>query len=222
MSQLEKLENWTLTHAFLMLAGTVAAVIWHQALPLVALAALSFGLLIYQHWDSWKAKGWYGGAANAVTSLRLLTLFFVLLAAPVLGLWPTAIIASAIQFTDLLDGYLARKWKLASPLGAYFDKESDAFYNMAFCLLLFFQGAPCWVFIIGIIRYVYVPFLYFFKEKNQAEKRFPWGVIIAVIIMWGLPIAYVLPLTYQVYLLAGLSVLIVFSFARSFYFMVIS
>lgn len=219
MNELTRLERWTLTHAFLMLAGSITGIILLNALPLVATAAFSFGLLIYQHWDSWKQKGWYGGAPNAITGFRVITLLIVLSISPIIGLWPTAIIISLVQFSDLLDGYLARKWNLTSLLGAYFDKESDAFYNLSFCMLLYFEGAPAWVFIIGMIRYIYVPVLYFFKPKDQKEKRFPWGVIIAVIIMWGLPMAYVLPPMYQQYLLILLSTLIVFSFGRSFYFM---
>lgn len=222
MNELNRLERWTLSHAFLMLTGAIIGIMLVDTWPLVLLGALSFGLLIFLHWNSWKEHGWYGGAPNAITAFRVITYLIVLLMQPDLGMWPTAVIISLVQFTDLLDGYIARKWNLSSLLGAYFDKESDAFYNLSFCMLLFLDGAPIWVFIIGMIRYVYVPVLYFFKPKDQKEKRFPLGVVIAVIIMWGLPIAYVLPAIYQIYLLGVLTALLVFSFGRSFYFMVIS
>jgi phosphatidylglycerophosphate synthase len=222
MGQQESLEKWALSHAFLMIIGTLSSILFHHSGPLNLVVVFSFCWLIARHWDSWKVLGWYGGAANAVTGIRIILLLVAMLLAPMIGMWPTAIFVSAVQFLDLLDGYLARKFKLSSMLGAYFDKEADALFMLVLSMLLFLQGAPLWVFIIGLIRYLYVPVVYFFKPKEQAEKRFPWGVIIAVIVMVGLPIAYVLPATIQPYLLFSLSCLIILSFGRSFYFMVIS
>ncbi len=102
------------------------------------------------------------GLANRVTLARgvLVALLAGALADPTLlsaqGPWLFALALVALSL-DGVDGWVARRTGSASPLGARFDMELDAFFILVLCLaLLLLDRAGPWVLAIGAMRYAFV------------------------------------------------------------------
>jgi len=71
----------------------------------------------------------YRQIPNILTSLRLLAPFFIIPAA-IAGNVPLAIgFGTIFGLTDLADGYIARKWKLTTELGADLDAVTDKIFT---------------------------------------------------------------------------------------------
>jgi len=107
------------------------------------------------------------GAANAVTAARAAIVALLLgvwgdaalmSAAPGAGLrWALAGLAAAAMISDGLDGWLARRTRLASEFGARFDMETDALLVLALALLVVATGqAGGFVLLSGALRYLFV------------------------------------------------------------------
>lgn len=107
------------------------------------------------------------GAANAVTAARAAAV------AMLLGVWGEAVlleatpgptmrwvlaaVAAVALAADGLDGWLARRARLASPFGARFDMETDALLVLALALLvLAVRQAGAFVLLSGALRYLFV------------------------------------------------------------------
>jgi len=100
------------------------------------------------------------GPANQVTLARLA---LVALLAALLGedaaplAWPIVGVATLAAVLDAIDGPLARRSGLASPLGARFDMETDALLILALALLAWQIGkAGGWIVAAGLLRYLFV------------------------------------------------------------------
>jgi phosphatidylglycerophosphate synthase len=215
------IERWSRGHALLLLLGSALALLSGSGWVLAGVALLSFGRLVHLNWEAWRSLGgWYGGPANAVTAFRMSLLLLLLGLAPYLEPWPLALLGAAAISLDGLDGYLARRYQVQSFLGEYFDKETDAFYVLAMCLILYQQGllGP-WILVVGLLRYVYVLVLFYFKPPERKEKRFAWGRVNAVVLMISLLVAVVTPEWFRTPLMLISGGVTVLAFARSFYLM---
>lgn len=104
------------------------------------------------------------GAANRVTLARAggaalfcgLALEPAMLADPAVA-WIATGAALALLVLDGLDGYLARRSRLASDFGARFDMETDALLILALAALAWGTGkAGIWVLGLGLMRYCFV------------------------------------------------------------------
>jgi phosphatidylglycerophosphate synthase len=104
------------------------------------------------------------GAANRVTLVRAggaaffcgLAVEPALLDEPLFA-WMATGGALSLLLLDGLDGYLARRSRLASPFGARFDMETDALLILALAALAWGTGkAGVWVLGLGLIRYGFV------------------------------------------------------------------
>lgn len=64
-----------------------------------------------------------------------------------------AVVFAVAAFTDWLDGYLARKWKVVSNFGKFADPLADKMLNMvAFVVLVALQLVPIWAVSIILCR----------------------------------------------------------------------
>lgn len=98
------------------------------------------------------AIGW----ANTVTTVRLVlavSLWTVTSSAS----WLLVGIATAAAALDAVDGPLARRSGRASPFGARFDMETDAFLVLTLSVLVWrFGKAGAWILAAGVLRYLFV------------------------------------------------------------------
>ena len=93
---------------------------------------------------------------NSITLLRILLIPVFILAYAGPSLQPS-ILAAAIfilaSLTDLLDGFLARRWGQITTLGKFLDPIADKFLVIAALILLVdFHRVPAWIVIIIIGR----------------------------------------------------------------------
>lgn len=150
-------------------------------LPLLlpVLAGGSFAILIWRFRFAWSAVGRFG-LANAVTLARL-TGVLMLFSAPPDSALVLVVAALALFALDAVDGFAARKLGLASEFGEYFDKEVDAFFLLAVCLMLYHgQRIGAWILIPGLLRYGFVLFLKWTKPPQPKERRNRFGIAIYV------------------------------------------
>lgn len=132
--------------------------------PIVASAVLvlTFGLVLrglaYHQFHKF-------GPANTVTAIRAAMVSLV--AAAVLFAemhradaavhWALAVLAALALALDGVDGYLARRFRQESELGARFDMEVDAFLILCLSAAAWQLGkAGPWVLLIGLMRYGFV------------------------------------------------------------------
>ena len=206
------------SHALVLLPATFLFVFTSFTVLLPILAALSFIRLFAL--QAQRRAGWsfLGEAANLVTLVRLLGVFAILIFA---NHWPEPLaagVALVILVLDGLDGYLARRLGTSSDFGAYLDMETDAFYVLCLALVLHQQEyLGWWILGIGLLRYVYFLILYGQKAPEQKEQRLWLARFIAVILMASLPLCWLLPEQWSVPLVATASLLVLYSFGRSFY-----
>lgn len=102
------------------------------------------------------------GLANQTTLLR--AGLVCLMCGPLLGAggaldagWPLIGLAGAALALDAVDGWLARRLRLASRFGARFDVEVDTLLLLTLALLVWQSGrAGPWVLAIGLMRYAFL------------------------------------------------------------------
>lgn len=113
------------------------------------------------------------GAANTVTLLRagIAALFAGLIGRPAPApawAWTMAALAIIALLLDGLDGWLARRGNMRSPLGARFDMEVDAFFILILAALVWqFGKAGIWILLSGMMRYGFVLLSYALPWLNQ-------------------------------------------------------
>ena len=101
------------------------------------------------------------GAANQVTMVRalLVALIAALIGEATLPAFARAAAAAAAIATvlDGVDGWLARRTRMASAFGARFDMETDALLIQVLAILVWQYGkAGAWVLASGLLRYLFV------------------------------------------------------------------
>ena len=165
-----RLKRWAEAHALVTLGATALALLGSSLWPLIAAAALSFAALVWGCRDGWPRPGRFD-PANTITAARLAGV----LALPVVGgtsPWLVAICALTLFALDGVDGWLARKLRLGSEFGEYFDKEADALLMLILCLLLFDSGRlGAWIVVPGVLRYGFVVCLMWMRPRALKERR---------------------------------------------------
>jgi phosphatidylglycerophosphate synthase len=101
------------------------------------------------------------GAANQITTARaiLVALIVGLIGEPHVPAVAGSAAAASLLVTmmDGVDGWLARRHRIASDFGARFDMEIDALLILALAVLAWqFEKAGAWVLLSGLLRYVFV------------------------------------------------------------------
>jgi phosphatidylglycerophosphate synthase len=125
------------------------------ALLFAAIMGLSIGFLQQHHPFA------RFGAANQITTLRAILVALVagLVGEPQRPAIAIAAVAASLTVVllDGVDGWLARRQRIASPFGARFDMEIDALLILALAVLTWRHGkAGGWVLASGLLRYLFV------------------------------------------------------------------
>ena len=200
-----------------MLVSTVAYLLTNNIWAIAIGGSTSFLFFILSNIKLWRQIAWYGGAPNWVTGLRLLLFLGLLFGHGQLTFLQIALIATLVISADGIDGYLARRLKQASYIGSYFDRETDAFFVLAMTLLIVDKGlAGYWVLIPGLMRYLYVVVLFYFKPPEKKENKSFLGKTIAVILMISLIACFLVRKDIYLPMLMISTLLILYSFGLSF------
>jgi phosphatidylglycerophosphate synthase len=101
------------------------------------------------------------GPANQITTIRamLVALVAALIGEPRFPIVAAGAAAASLVISALdgVDGWLARRHRIASSFGARFDMEVDALLILALAILVAeFGKAGRWVILSGLLRYVFV------------------------------------------------------------------
>ncbi|HLV65476.1 MAG TPA: CDP-alcohol phosphatidyltransferase family protein [Polyangiaceae bacterium] len=216
-ASLDLLERWSRVHAFAMLAATGIALVAREAWPIALVGLSSVAALVI---TGARSGARVGTAANGVTALRLLFVTSLGLAAlaPPSGLL-VALAVLGIFVLDGVDGALARRFGAESAFGARLDLETDALLVLVVDFLLHaVWGYGVWVLVSGLLRYVYTLTLAVFPPPGGPAPRSRFArssfglFVTSRIAALALPAAVAVPV-------AGLgSLLLWFSFARSFFY----
>jgi 2-polyprenyl-6-hydroxyphenyl methylase/3-demethylubiquinone-9 3-methyltransferase len=209
-----RLVRWSTLHAIVMFAATALILTGASLSALMLLAAISFATLVWTCRTHWTRSGRFG-AANAVTALRLLG---VLALPAVAAINPFAVVAFAVTLyaLDGVDGWLARKLGLASEFGEYLDKETDAFFMLVLCVLVYAGGRfGAWILVPGLLRYGFVVFLMLAKPPAIKERRSARGAWMSFGMISALLVAFTpFPTFYRPYAML-MTLVLLYSFADS-------
>lgn len=82
-------------------------------------------------------------------------------------LWLAVVVYLVATFSDYLDGYLARKLDVITPMGQFLDPLADKFLVLAalVCMMVF-RGFPLWATLVIVVREVAIVML-----RSAAMKR---------------------------------------------------
>lgn len=188
------LSKWSLYHAWACLAATGAAMYWVVSWPLACTGLVSFSLLAISQRKKWTPAGIWGHA-NTVTLARfgLIMSIFLVENMPWGGIY-VLVAGITVLVADGWDGWLARRRNEASEFGEYFDKESDAFFVLALCMLAYIRGlAGAWILVPGLLRYLFVLTLFFLKPTLGKEYRSRWARVVYVCMVSALMGMFILP-----------------------------
>jgi phosphatidylglycerophosphate synthase len=162
------------------------------------------------------------GPANVVTLTRAAyaALLVGLLGDGTLGLgesgrWALVVAGAAALMLDGIDGWLARRSRLASAFGARFDMETDALSVLALSALVYRSGqVGAWVLTAGLMRYIFVVAGYLWPPLAAPLPPSQRRRIVCVILIVGMLAALAPPVaapTARAICLAGL-LLLIYSF----------
>lgn len=173
LQQLSYFQRWSMGHAAGLLLASTATLYLGSMVPLVSTALVSFTWLLIASRRRWPALNVLS-LPNSVTALRLLgTKAMALLAVTSAGsgsLWAAA--GLLLFLGDALDGWLARRYKSTSLLGAHFDEETDAFFLLVLCVIAAYTGRlGLWILLPGTLRYGFVLLRPVLEPKNAPPKK---------------------------------------------------
>lgn len=159
------------------------------------------------------------GPANQTTTVRAMIVALVagLVGEPRVPLVAgvAAAAACAAVALDGVDGWLARRSRMASEFGARFDLEVDALLIMVLATLAWLHGkAGVWVLSIGLIRYLFVVagWQWRWLERPLPPSRRRQGICVVQIVALGLAIAPVVPIPVSTLAAAAALVTLCYSF----------
>lgn len=135
--------------------------------PTAGMIVTGLGLWLVILLLAWRGLHWHPhqsfGPANVVTLYRSAGTVLLASLVPVAGLlsdswlWLITILAILLLSLDGVDGYLARRTRLASDFGARFDMEIDALLILTISIFLWQSGeAGLWITAVGLMRYLFV------------------------------------------------------------------
>jgi phosphatidylglycerophosphate synthase len=206
--------SWTTAHAFLVLAGTLISLLISNLIPLVFITIISFFILIYSKKSSW-TKSSHFGLANTITAFRLFLISLTSLFFTDIPNTLIAIIGLLILIGDGLDGKIAQIRGEVSTFGEYFDKEVDAFFMHAWILMAILKSLIWpWTILLGLLRYLFIIYLFILGEREKKERRSKWGRYIYVYVICSILTVYLpLPALYKPAIVLA-AIFLLYSFGR--------
>jgi len=212
-----KIANWTLGHAVLMIAATVAAAAGHAQFLLIWAVTASMLVYLALNYQTWSLIQPIGGYANQVTFVRFLLLLFALAMQSVLNVYVFVALVIVVMIADGIDGYLARKYDQASAFGEVFDMEVDAFLALSISYLIWLDHHEVWwVLIAGLLRYVFALLYGLIGWQQRKRPSMPESKVFAVVFFIALLTPFILPWSISVWIVAGGCALVMFSFLKEF------
>ncbi|WKN44600.1 CDP-alcohol phosphatidyltransferase family protein [Tunicatimonas pelagia] len=202
---------------FLSLAMMFAAFLFvltnslHWFLGVAVISAISW---VLWHREQWQIFGLMGGVANVLTGMRWLGIAVLVGFCQQLHPYVVLVLGILVLVLDGLDGYYARKYQTASEFGDVFDKEADAFFVLAFgVIIVALNLASSWVLLPGLLRYGYVIILAY-VDKPPAPVGYSFRRRLVGMWMMGTLLApFVFPAWAYVPCLVAAIVMILYSFA---------
>lgn len=109
------------------------------------------------------------GPANRITLVRgaMVALLFALIGETPVP-WLVVAVVSVAMALDGVDGWLARRYDVASAFGARFDMETDALLLLVLSILVWqYDKAGSWIVLAGAMRYLFVALGYLIPWLRQ-------------------------------------------------------
>ena len=131
---------------------------------------------------------------NIITCLRLAALPFAAFALLRGDRTLTLAIVGFIAFSDWLDGFLARRWNVSSPLGAFLDPLADKLTQFTLLMLLAFGGraefgtSPGWFAGLVLAREIWLVYgaLRIRLHKGSVEIKARWEGKLSTVLVFTL------------------------------------
>lgn len=126
------------------------------------------------------------------------------------------VLAAVALLLDAVDGRVARRTRMVSPLGAIFDQEIDAFLILILSVAVA-RSIGLWVLAIGVARYAYMAAGWLLPWLREPLPPRYWGKVVAATqgIVLTIAVANFLPTPATVGMVATALVLLAESFGRS-------
>lgn len=128
---------------------------------------------------------------NVLSGLRIIMvpifIYLFLHNYPQNTIYATAVFILA-GFTDILDGYIARKFKYFTKLGLFLDPLADKLLQVsAFVCLYIVKLIPLWVVVIFVAKELTLSIgaAFLFRKKNNIEKSNVFGKLASVLVFVG-------------------------------------
>ncbi len=213
-----KILQWNKIHAVALILLTVISLLLESTVLLAVVSLLSFCYFVYFNRGTWQTLKPFGGYANWVTGFRLIMIFFLMVLWPIMPNLLFIVLMVTFAVLDGIDGKLARKYKQESIFGEYFDMELDALFVLFSCLVLYLKGYEgIWILIPGLLRYIFVIYVWLFSAVPKKDKKQRFATIIAGVFFMTLLVSLAFQNIVQEVILILSSIAIVVSFGISFY-----
>ncbi len=201
----------------LFLAINTQSVFW---LPLLAFSSFSYLFYsAYRSIPSSESINKLSSYANQITAFRFLLSALTALAVFQLPATISFCLFGFAILLDGLDGYLARKYKQASEIGALFDKTVDAYFVLMLSFILVVKyDVPFWFLGIGYLHYGYELLLLGLGWQDLVIPKNPIGKYIAALLFISVLSPFILPEYLYLLILYLAAILVSFSFGLSFFY----
>lgn len=193
---------------------------WRAVGVFSLLSGLFLLFFLYSGRSFWRGFGITGGVANTITALRVVGILLLLAFQTYLHHYVFFVVGILILVADGLDGYYARKHNTVSDFGDFFDKETDAFFVLAFCIILVEQELlGAWIILPGLMRYAFVLILYLFNIEHIVLGKSYRRRFVGMWFMGSMMGCFVLPEVFYTAAMVFATAMLAYSFMKDFFLM---
>lgn len=200
----------------LLLAFTTKWVFW---LLLIAFCSFLFLFYSYKKSSHQKSPLFSGNYANQITALRFIISSITALIIYQIPEFISFLLFGLAILLDGLDGFLARRYKQISEVGALFDKTVDAYFVLLLTFILVLKyDIPFWFLGIGYLHYGYELVIYSLDWQNLTIPKNPIGKYAAAFLFISLLSPFILPSYLYFPIIYIAAILVGCSFSLSFFY----